>query len=190
MDQQIKGIYDQHAQRGRQRLTNGREEEGPQLKEHIVRINGREINDMGRNGHHEARDRRNEEIRRLLRVRISMITAEQHRKGAEHQRAMIDQCMEACERKAGIVTKDIGGIDEIDKSTQKSKGTDIAAGSLAHDPLAPNSKGHCVHKDAAGIKRQYAAPLKANYFTAQGFPKDLRDLKNHQKCPKRGKYDL
>lgn len=114
--------------------------------------------------------------------------------GHQHKRrkddgAVVEKGLKARKGDRGIAAENRGGVDEIDQSAKQSQCANVAAGGVANPPLAPDHKGHGVHPDAAGVKRETAAKLKAD-FSAEAFPCQLAHFQSCQRCPQDGKNEL
>ena len=165
---------------------HGGQEEGITLEEHVIRADGGIVDEIGGDGYDHGRNGREQHLPGLVHMCVAVVARGLHEHAAEQHDAVEKHGVRACKGQAGVVGEHVGGIEKVDGRPQKTQRAKISAARLFHVFIAPECKGHGIHKDAAGVKRQNTAPFKAYLVAADRLPGDLDNLPDRHGRPQHG----
>lgn len=121
-------------------------------------------------------------------VVIAVIARNQHHEHGKEHRSVEGEGVEAHEGDTGVVREDVYGVDEVDRRADKPHREKITASRKTDGSLLRKTEGKGVEIDAARVKGQNPADLKARFTSAERFVCRLDDLKYNEKTPQRQKY--
>ena len=154
----------------------GGQEEGIALKEHVIRADGGVVDDIGGDGYKQRRNCGQDQLPRLVEMRVAVVARGLHEDKAEHHDAVEQHGVCTGKGEDRIVGEHGNGIKEVDRGTDQPQRAKVAAGCFFHIVVPPQCKRHGVNENAAGVQGQNAAPFKGNLVAAHRFPGDLDHL--------------